>query len=563
MMSDLRSIVSNLQGNNLSGFRYSEHYNLVMQRTSYLKKATTRQRFWHILNGESVPGCVVCGSTVRWDETLQAYRKTCSAKCSRKSTHEQELRVEKSLARYGTEHPIASNEVQAKIKTSNQRKLGVDYPFQDDGVQQKTKTTHNARYSGNPACHKSVRKKKEDTNIERYGAACSLSNSDVNKKAQDTLEERYGVRAPFASKEIREKSKRTLLARYGRDNASRIPIPDNVLEKVCNKEWLETEHTGGKTLLQISNELDVSQSLIPKRFKNFGIDVCRFGGSVGQRELQEFIASIYSGVVLQNDRSLGMEIDVYLPEEKIGFEYNGLYWHSEDMQPNRNYHLEKTACAQRHGVRLVHVFENEWLHNSDIVKGRVCDILGSSPEEMDAAECRIRKVGEEEKKDFLNANHLQGDCRTHIDLGLYASNELVAIMSFGKPRVLTHDFELLRYCTKMGLLVLDGGKRLFNKFVSKHPECSIVSASDRRWNTGNFYKTLGFVHTHDSPPVYWYFSSDGSLQHRTRFKKHRLSKMFSNFDSAISEYENMKNNGYRRVWDCGTSVYVYGASDNR
>ena len=42
------------------------------------------------------------------------------------------------------------------------------------------------------------------------------------------------------------------------------------------------------------------------------------------------------------------EIDFYLPEYKIGFELDGLYWHSEQQKP-KNYHLDKTEKCEEKG----------------------------------------------------------------------------------------------------------------------------------------------------------------------------------------------------------------------
>ena len=49
------------------------------------------------------------------------------------------------------------------------------------------------------------------------------------------------------------------------------------------------------------------------------------------KEFIDFITSIYPGEIQTSVRNVipKGEIDIYLPELKIGIEYNGLYWHSE------------------------------------------------------------------------------------------------------------------------------------------------------------------------------------------------------------------------------------------
>ncbi len=51
--------------------------------------------------------------------------------------------------------------------------------------------------------------------------------------------------------------------------------------------------------------------------------------SIKEKELLDFIKKSYKGVVLQSYRD-NLEIDIYLPDLKLGFEFNGLYWHSEE-----------------------------------------------------------------------------------------------------------------------------------------------------------------------------------------------------------------------------------------
>ena len=63
--------------------------------------------------------------------------------------------------------------------------------------------------------------------------------------------------------------------------------------------------------------------------------------SIKEENLYEFIKSIYFGEIVQSYRINRQEIDIYLPKLKIGFEFNGLYWHS-DLYKDKNYHLNKT-----------------------------------------------------------------------------------------------------------------------------------------------------------------------------------------------------------------------------
>jgi len=278
-------------------------------------------------------------------------------------------------------------------------------------------------------------------------------------------------------------------------------------------------------------------------------------------EVFDFIAGIYSGKVESNNRSIldGKELDIYIPDLNLALECNGIYWHSDRMGKGKNYHLGKsTACAERK-IRLIHIFENEWVLKKSIVKSRLRNMLGIS-DRVYARSCLIKPIDNKDKDAFLIESHIQGTCPASVNLGLYLGDELVALMTFGKSRFSKkYEWELIRYCNKLGLSVVGGASRLFKRFIKLYDPGSIVSYSDKRWNTGDLYGILGFSHHHTSPPSYWYFhrSSNLKLESRQKYQKHKLKHILIHFEEKESEIRNMYENGYNRIWDCGNEVYVW------
>lgn len=66
-----------------------------------------------------------------------------------------------------------------------------------------------------------------------------------------------------------------------------------------------------------------------------GCPICGSVSSKGENEILELIKSkIGNENVLQRDRKIinGYEIDIYIPSRKIAIEYNGILWHSENME---------------------------------------------------------------------------------------------------------------------------------------------------------------------------------------------------------------------------------------
>jgi hypothetical protein len=113
---------------------------------------------------------------------------------------------------------------------------------------------------------------------------------------------------------------------------------------------------------------------------------------------------------------------------------------------------------------------------------------------------------------------------------------------------------LLRYVTVGSFNVIGGAGKLLSYF-RKNYTGSIISYADRRWSQGNLYKSLGFTLLQLSTPAYFYVK-DGIRFSRIKFQKHKLKDELEIFDENLSEKENMENNGYFQVWDCGNKVFV-------
>jgi len=285
------------------------------------------------------------------------------------------------------------------------------------------------------------------------------------------------------------------------------------------------------------------------------------GKSKPELDLYDVVTS-YNPDVIHGDRKLleGKELDVYDPEYKLAFEFNGLYWHSsgrcEDDKEMEIYHLEKTESCALKGVRLFHIFENEWRTKRKIWESVIRNAYGYS-KRVHARKCEIREVDHKESEQFLIESHLQGSCLSSFRYGLFYQGELVSLMTFGASRFnKKYDFELLRFCNKINTTVVGGASKLLKAFRSEH-KGAIISYANRRWSDGGLYSSLGFTELQMSGPGYYYVDKRCStVHHRSAFMKHKLKEKLGNFNSELSEVENMYDNGYRRIWDSGNFVFV-------
>ena len=484
-----------------------------------------------------------------------------------------------NLARYGSELYVKSKDWKDKTVAHNLEKFGVEFPSQNPDVMEKVKQTNLEKYGGvAPACSQEVVDKMKKTNVERYGNECSLNNSEVAEKREETWNARYGGH-PLSNPTVIRQRKDTNVEKYGAELYTSSPVYfAQQYEKLVKRFEGKVEPLFGaseyhgincgekykwrcckcgsefETHIHIT-DFDKDERLLPRCPNCYPLQA---GVSSGEIDLLEYVKSIYDGEIIDKDRSVirPLELDIYLPEKKVAIEFDGLYWHSEDQGKGEDYHLAKTSMCNENGIRLIHVFEDEWRKQQDIVKDRIKSSLGIGQQTIFARKCTVGVIDAKMSNEFLDANHIQGADNAPIRYGLFFKDELVAVMTFGKPRFSKgYDWELIRFASKLGTHVSGGASKLLKHFRNEY-HGSVVSYADRRYSDGNLYEKLGFRLNNISQPNYWYVKNFEKLP-RYACQKHRLPALLGEFfNPEWSESENMEFNGWNKVYDCGNLVYV-------
>ena len=190
----------------------------------------------------------------------------------------------------------------------------------------------------------------------------------------------------------------------------------------------------------------------------------------------------------------------------------------------------------------------------EIVKSVLRSKLGKSLHSIYARKCKLSEVSQQEATIFLNKNHIQGSKNSSVRLGLYQQGELVSLMTFSK-RNKKADWELDRFCSKLNTSVVGGASRLLKWFRLSYTG-SIITYCDRRYSNGKFYEKLGFELSHISKPNYWYTKHYQFLESRNKYQKHKLTNLLEKVDYSLTEWENMKNHGFDKIYDCGNYVFI-------
>ena len=268
---------------------------------------------------------------------LNCNKYSCSRKCS-------QFKAEKTcLIKYNTDNPSKSKIVKTKIIKTNNDRYGVDYTFQSEIIKDKIKIVNNKKYGCDyPQQNSNILEKSNQSNLKKYGFKRSSENSIIKNKISKSIKNTWNNKLT--------------------NEFNIISISGNTYELMCDSKL----HT-----------YTIEKSLLYNR-KYFNTTLCticnKINSSSGQQiKILEYIKSIYKGEILSNNRKTldnEYEIDIYLPELNIGFEYNGLYWHS-DIYLDKNYHYNKYLKSKEKGILLIQILEDDWLLDTELVKEKI------------------------------------------------------------------------------------------------------------------------------------------------------------------------------------------------
>lgn len=399
------------------------------------------------------------------------------------------------------------------------------------------------------------------------GIKCAWQDPEVkDRRAKTNSTKTAEEKAEWRKKNIEAHRNENGKCISDEETAKRKAISENSFTKYLNAaDCTFIEYiTSPKKLVRFKcnkcgNESTYVRSLIDRMARNNDMTICHFCNnhksvSTPERELRKCIYDMEPGKISLNDRRLldGKELDIVLPDHKLAIEFDGLYWHNENVV-SPDYHLKKTEeCAEK-GYQLIHIFEDEWINKKDIVISRLRGLLGKN-KRIFARNTICKQISFAESKEFLIRNHIQGSCQSKWQYGLFHEGRLVSVMTFGKSRF-SDEFELLRFANELNVNVIGGASKLLSHFTSDHTEIeNIISYADRRWSNGNLYKTIGFELVHKSAPAYFYIVNH-ERRSRIEFQKHKLVK--EGYDANKTEHEIMKERGYPRIYDAGTLKYIW------
>jgi len=290
-------------------------------------------------------------------------------------------------------------------------------------------------------------------------------------------------------------------------------------------------------------------------FAGIGCTSCTSGGS---READEmYLELLKFGLKVDREYTIPnsrLRLDFYFPSKGIAVEYHGLYWHSEE-KVGRNYHSDKHKLAAKSGIRIIHIFSDEWLNRKSSVLSLIRNSLGLSNVSVFARKLTVIDVTHERARKFFDEHHIQGCTSASRYIGLEQGGTLLACTAYSvrnTDRTVSDgtSCEITRFASSVR--VVGGFGKLLKALRVRHPEFkTLVTFSDTRVFSGKLYSKLGFKLSKELPPDYCYVV-EGLRVHKSGFSKAKFksSERFK-FVEGLTEAQLAELNNLPKVWDCG------------
>ena len=551
--------------------RHPDIQQWLMESTYQYNPRNIMESVYIVLNGP--PKKCKFGNFRKFNTFELGYREGCILGNRCKCIGEIRLRRQQHTveSKYGVSTTGQIPGVLEKRKATMYKKYGVEFAAHSPEIQKKRKekiSTQTLEFKS------SIRAKSKKTNLEKYGVEHHMKLNSQKNKVKETNIKKYGVEFPlqnlsiaqqmsdtWKSKSIEQlsnitlKTKNTLTSRYAVDAASRIGMLASTLEILDNENLFKSTITG-LTRLEAIQKLDIAEHtlyLYAKKYQAFDL-FARPATSKFELAVREYVESLGMNAIYNSRNIISpTELDIFIPEKNTAIECSGLYWHSEHSANRTSvYHKNKHDRCADMGIKLITLFDDEWNNKNNLVKQRLCYILGKSTDKIYARDCKIVEVTSAEVNKFINAHHLQGAIASKINLVLLHNEIVVAAMTIGIPRYnKKYQYEILRFCTNGQ--VVGAASKLFTYFKRTRLPDSVISYSDNRWGKGEVYTAMGFKKI--SETVGYFYTDYKSRFNRTQFQKYKL--VAAGADPALSEWEIMQSWGYDRIWDCGQSLWIY------
>lgn len=492
--------------------------------------------------------CVICGNSVELkkysiSKYLKGHKFTCSKRCAT------ELMKQTNIIKYGNPCSAQNKEIREEIVSEFNKKYGGNSPFCSKDIQNKSleKRKHKSDKE-----NQLIKQKVKETNRLRYGN----ENYNNQEKFKQTMQNKYGINYTNESLELKTKQQNTMIKRYGVPTAlNKGPLRDKIDQIILQKYGTRNFASTPKAIATCMKKYGVPYYCMTEECRKLAHTPISQNNLKFKEKLEQLGYEVQLEFAINNFQydlkvnNILIEIDpTFTHNSFIGPKFSN---DSIGKPKDKNYHYIKTKNAIDNNYRCIHIFD--WDNIYKILR------LFYLKTNIYARFCDIKEVSKEDCSNFLNKYHLQNTCKGQtIRLGLYYKDELIEIMTFGRPRYnKKFQYELLRLCTKSKYQVIGGTQKLFKYFLEEYNPNSIISYCDLSKFSGDVYDKLGFkLKNRTNPSCHW-SKGDQMITNNLLLQRGYDQLFGTNFGKGTSNEQLMIENGWLPVYDCGQAVYQY------
>lgn len=472
-----------------------------------------------------------------------------------------------------------------KIHQTNLKRYGSLCPIKDPKVAAKRDATFKKNTKYCKLCGKPTNHPQKTVCEECKWSTCPVCNKryyDANKawrpkqfcskecelqgkpaRIQAALMSKYGVNTPLKFKDFKVKVQRTcqqcgqeFLGGGTQKFCKRCRTKTYV---ICGKQfvdsnygWRPTQSCSSKYCQEEYRRLQVLKSL-PQNFNTV---------SKLNRQWQQLLKEKF-GVKFELEQVIGrysydlrygnllIDINPWISHNSThSFAYM-VKKSQKDHPVSSNYHVGRWKNAQEHGYTLLSYFD--WYDEEkflDIVRAK----LNKCSNRVFARKTNLKLIEQKQANEFLETHHLQGKTTGQsVCLGLFYKDELVEIMTFGKPRMTKKwDWELIRLCTKCDWTIVGGKSKLLKYFLDNY-EGTVFSYdnNDISCEPGELVKPMGI----------WFNPKTGRTINNNTVLRRGASRVvgdkdFTKYNKGEDNDTIMSKEGYYKIYNCGSTRQV-------
>lgn len=461
-----------------------------------------------------------------------------------------------SMAKYGVDNPsklesvkqkvreknidrLQSEEYKQQIKETNLRKYGCKSAMNNEKIKEKHRQTFQRKYGvDNPSQLTEVQEKRKATCKERFGTEYASQSEKGKELIIQGFQKKYGVDNAFQSEEVKAKIKETTVNRYGVDHHIKIPgkaqeIRDKTLAtKIANGD---VKIYNNQTYAMIAKSIGFSSSHFYTLVNKYGIEKA-ITLTPMQSSLEILMAKLLDDFHIEYTQQFRVDskiADFFIPSHNLIIECDGLYWHSDAVIKDNNYHVKKRQLYIDHGYMPLFFREDELNNKLPIVKSIIMNKLGLCTR-LGARKCELTELDNDAGKKFVEENHLMGKGSGRY-FALKFNGEIMSVLNIKRVRDRQH--EVSRFCSKGGYSISGAFSRLMKFALSQLDASELITFIDLRYGRGSYLSNFGFSQKSTYPSFRWTNGLD--CFHRMKFP-------------GNSGYEN----GLVKLWDCGQSKWI-------